>query len=213
MRNSPGARVANIMSVISNTPSELASPALMTGRGLSMSSNAGPAPRMTDHTSPTIWAPAGIVIVLVTTYVPWSKKMIFRPEYCDRSKLAIAPCKVRMDAHFIQNPLNRGRIVCFTVALRSQRTHADELINGEILILRVRPSKDAALAIKEALRFLRRRLMILDELSPRAFPAVRIATYPMLDSRRSSFQDHGSVGYANCCRDVLQSDVVENDGA
>jgi hypothetical protein len=58
--------VVKMMSEISTRPEELVSPTLMTGTGLFWLLNAEPFPAMTDQPSPTIWVPAGIVMVEVT---------------------------------------------------------------------------------------------------------------------------------------------------
>lgn len=81
--DSPGPRVAKIMSEISVTPSSPGFPTRTTGIGLFWSANAFPPPMITLHASPTSCVPAGMVSVFVTRYVPASKKMILQPENCD----------------------------------------------------------------------------------------------------------------------------------
>jgi hypothetical protein len=86
-----------MISDISTTPFDPTSPTLTTTWGLVGSENAEPLPEImlvvvslqifnylpaiTVQASPTIWVPAGMVIVEVTTYVPASKKMILHPAY------------------------------------------------------------------------------------------------------------------------------------
>lgn len=72
----------NKISVISKTPCDPVAPTLKTGVGLAWLANAAPFAASTVHASPTICVPAGIVIVLVITYTPASKKIILQPENC-----------------------------------------------------------------------------------------------------------------------------------
>jgi hypothetical protein len=62
-----GLIVKKMMSEISTTPLEPAVPTWTTGTGLLIFWKAAPFPAMTDQASPTIFVPAGIWIVLVTT--------------------------------------------------------------------------------------------------------------------------------------------------
>ena len=176
-----------------------------------MSSNAGPVPRMADHTSPTIREPAGILIVDVTMYVPWSKKMIFSPACYAKRRAMRDDQEVKEKSYLVQDPLYYFRVICFSVSLCPERSYTDKLIYGEVFVLRMSPAKDTSFIVQKGLSLSWWRLVVLNKLSPRALATVHISADPVLDCCCPSLEDHRPISDADSSRDILEFDVVEND--
>lgn len=118
-----------------------------------------------DQTSPTIWVPAGMVMVSETMYVPASKNMILQPANWARMFLIAAvssvfpsPCK----------HISFSASVCYEISLylSTLRPNADEVTGSVASILRVRLADDTASAIEQDAGPVDRGNVILDEVRP-----------------------------------------------
>ena len=114
----------------------------------------------------------------------------------------------------VEHSLESGGVVGLAVALRSLVAHADDLADGEVLVLRMRLAKDTASAVEEAAGLVGRGDVVLGEGAGRRGPGVNIALAPGIDrqSARGAREDSSAAGDRNSRRDVGEMDVVEDKG-
>lgn len=105
------------------------------------------------------------------------------------------------------------RIIRIPVTLRTKRADAHELVNSVVFVLRVALAKDPSSTVQQNARPIHCRRRRLHESARRIRARVNVTLCPCIDGSSSSTQDNGAANNTDSSRDIVELDVVEDQGA